>query len=104
MREITPQEFAEWLKSHKPHTLVDVRFEEEKLTADIGGVLIPLPEIERRYREIPDDQGPIVVYCHHGVRSLRAATWLAQKGIDAVSLAGGIDAWSRLIDPKVPLY
>jgi rhodanese-related sulfurtransferase len=46
-----------------------------------------------------------VVYCHHGVRSLTGAALLAQAGVGPVaSLAGGIDAWSRLIDPAVLRY
>ena len=81
-----------------------MRFENEKLIADIGGDLIPLPELERRWREIPTDEGLVVVYCHHGVRSLHAAHFLLSKGLEAVSLAGGIDAWSRQIDPKIPVY
>jgi rhodanese-related sulfurtransferase len=47
----------------------------------------------------------IVCYCHHGVRSLTAASILRQAGFGrAVSLAGGIDLWSRRIDPSVPRY
>ncbi|MBY0517932.1 MAG: hypothetical protein K2P81_13565 [Bacteriovoracaceae bacterium] len=104
MKEITAQELKKWIDEGQKFTLVDVRFEEEKKIADIGGTLIPLPELERRWREIPDDEGPIVTYCHHGVRSLHAAQILVQKDLEAFSLAGGIDSWSRLIDPKIPLY
>jgi len=47
----------------------------------------------------------VVAYCHHGVHSLSAAAILRNAGVaDAVSLAGGIDLWSRLIDPSVPQY
>ena len=47
----------------------------------------------------------IVVVCHHGMRSLQAAIWMRQQGYEsATSVAGGIDAWSRLIDPTVPTY
>ena len=47
----------------------------------------------------------VVTICHHGVRSLRAAGWLRSTGVqNVVSLAGGIDAWSREVDPKVPRY
>lgn len=103
MKEISVAELLEWRKAHRPHLLLDVRFEEEKLIADIGGLLIPLPELERRYREIPDDT-LIVAYCHHGMRSLRATSFLQAKGYEVVNLRGGIDAWSREIDPTVPLY
>jgi rhodanese-related sulfurtransferase len=47
----------------------------------------------------------VVVYCHHGIRSLRGAAILEQAGVRPASdTAGGIDAWSRLIDPSVPRY
>jgi len=46
-----------------------------------------------------------VLYCHHGVRSLKAALWLREQGIEqAQSLQGGIDRWSLEIDPAVPRY
>lgn len=104
MSELSVQDYLVWRKQNKQHHLLDVRFKEEKNIADIGGTLIPLPELERRWRELPDDQGPIVVYCHHGVRSMNATQFLLHKGVEAISLAGGIDAWSREIDPTVPLY
>jgi rhodanese-related sulfurtransferase len=104
MSEVTVKDYQLWRKQNKKHLLLDVRFKEEKNIADIGGTLIPLPELERRWRELPDDQGPIVVYCHHGVRSMNATQFLINKGVEAISLAGGIDAWSREIDPTVPLY
>jgi rhodanese-related sulfurtransferase len=51
----------------------------------------------------PDDE--IVVFCHHGIRSLEAARHLRQKGFArARSLAGGIDAWAERIDPTLPRY
>ncbi len=47
----------------------------------------------------------VVVHCHHGVRSLRVTDWLRKNGFaDAMSMAGGIDAWSLQIDPSVPRY
>lgn len=104
VKEISASELQQWRAQNKKHFLVDVRFQEEKDAADIGGALIPLPELERRWREIPDDQGPVVVYCHHGVRSLHAVHFLQRQGLEAVSLAGGIDAWSRQIDPDIALY
>jgi rhodanese-related sulfurtransferase len=104
MSEMTVKEYQLWRKQNKKHVLLDVRFKEEKNIADIGGTLIPLPELERRWRELPDDQGPIVVYCHHGVRSMNATQFLINKGVEAISLAGGIDSWSREIDPTVALY
>jgi len=68
--------------------------------------LIPLNELPRRAQEIQVPEGtPIVVYCHHGIRSLSAAVFLEQSGFSNVaSLRGGIDAWSIEIDPRVPMY
>ena len=71
-----------------------------------GSLLIPLPELEERADELDALAGKeVVVYCHHGVRSRSAAAFLERLGFaDVVSLAGGIDAWSLRIDPKVPRY
>lgn len=68
-----------------------------------GSTLIPLGEIEHRLDEI-ETEARVVTVCHHGVRSLKAALMLRAHGIEAVSLAGGIDLWSRSIDPGVPRY
>jgi rhodanese-related sulfurtransferase len=52
-----------------------------------------------------DPDAPIVVLCHHGARSLSVTMWLREQGFEkAQSLAGGIDHWSRVIDPSVPRY
>lgn len=90
--------------------LLDVRRpdEWEKCRID-GATLIPMQEIERRADEIEDDDGgrtrPVVVYCHHGVRSLRVTATLRAMGFtDVRSMAGGIDAWSMAVDPGVPRY
>jgi rhodanese-related sulfurtransferase len=59
-----------------------------------------LPDLETR-----SDEGPLIVYCHHGVRSLNVVHWLREQGIEACqSMAGGIDAWSLVVDPSVPRY
>ncbi len=65
---------------------------------------IPLGEIARRWREVPTDR-EIVVYCHHGMRSLKAARFLRERGVALVrSLRGGTDEWSVRIDPSVSRY
>ena len=88
-------------------TLVDVRTPaEHALVALPGSRLMPLHALDAA----PDAafeplQGQeVVVYCHHGVRSLHGAAFLRARGVDAVSLAGGIDAWSREIDASVLRY
>jgi rhodanese-related sulfurtransferase len=65
---------------------------------------IPMSELTGRLNELPDD-APIVCLCHHGVRSASVAAYLARHGFDEVcDVVGGIDAWSREIDPRLPRY
>lgn len=66
--------------------------------------LIPLAELPSRLREINPDQ-PAIIYCHHGIRSWHAVCFLVENGFEQVfNLSGGIDAWSRDIDPALPRY
>lgn len=71
-----------------------------------GSVHVPLDELERRLDDITPAPGQLVAcLCHHGVRSLRASLALRQLGFpDAMSVAGGIDAWSLAADPSVRRY
>ena len=65
-----------------------------------------MSELQDRLGELDAHRGhEVIVYCHHGVRSLRVALWMREQGFArAVSMAGGIDAWSQQIDPSVPRY
>ncbi len=87
-------------------TLLDVREPWEYQTAHIEGSRhVPMGEIPARFNQELDPEQHIVVVCHHGVRSMNVTAWLRQQGFDKVqSLRGGIDRWSREIDPSVPLY
>jgi rhodanese-related sulfurtransferase len=101
---MTPAEYAAWRRDKTPHFLLDVRQPEEYEAARIeGAVLIPLAELPARLTEIPRDL-PVVVMCHHGMRSAHAVHHLRDAGFDALNLSGGIDAWSRDVDPQVPVY
>ncbi len=105
--EITPRELAMLLANDHPVNLVDVRQPwENELTRLPDSLLIPLNELPARQTEIPRDPiRTIVVYCHHGVRSLSAVNYLHRLGIaNARSLAGGIDAWACEIDPTIARY
>lgn len=87
--------------------LVDVRQPwEHELARLPDDILVPLDQLADRADEITPPAGALVVtYCHHGIRSLNAAAILQQLGHAKVaSLAGGIDAWSQLIDPGVARY
>jgi adenylyltransferase/sulfurtransferase len=84
------------------YLLVDVREPWEAEIASIpGSVLVPFATLD----EAELDAGrPVVVYCHHGVRSASARAQLAARGFRASHLAGGIDAWSRDVDPSLARY
>jgi rhodanese-related sulfurtransferase len=89
--------------------LIDCREDSEWRTARIQGArLVPLGQISAHAEHLAaesEEQGRlIVVHCHHGVRSLKAAAILRAHGADAKSMAGGIEAWSVQIDPAVPRY
>lgn len=91
--------------------LLDCRTAEEHQTARIeAAVLIPMQELPERVAELSarlsgDTSRPIIVHCHHGMRSLRVTKWLRDRGFPrAQSMAGGIDAWSEHVDPAVPRY
>lgn len=95
------------LAAGQPTFLIDVREPWEHQTAALpGSRLIPLAELPTCAATLAPPEGTLVVtYCHHGMRSLSGASVLARAGIPGVvSLAGGIDAWSREIDPSVPRY
>lgn len=107
-REISASELAEKLRSASPLLLVDIREAWEREIARLpGDVHIPIEDLPRRAAELrAAEGGELVLYCHAGVRSWMAAEYLEhQEGLkDVVSLGGGIDAWSCLVDPAVPRY
>ena len=107
MKQITPPELAAWLADdgrEKP-LLLDVREAWEFEKARIAGAkLVPMREIAARLDEI-NPARPIVAICHHGGRSLQVAMFLEKNGYNNVhNLAGGVDGWSKTVDPAVPLY
>jgi rhodanese-related sulfurtransferase len=87
--------------------LLDVREPDEFATAAIEGSLkIPMRTVPSRLADLESHRGErIVVHCHHGGRSARVAQWLRDQGFEQVqNLAGGIDAWSQLVDSAIPRY
>ena len=87
--------------------LVDCREEDEWQICHLEGAeLAPLSrfgeEVRQRFQDPAED---IIVYCHHGMRSLRAASWLRERGFyNSQSMRGGIEAWADQIDPAMPRY
>lgn len=103
--EIDCATLAAWANAPDAPLVLDVR---EPWEVDIcalpNSINIPLATIPSRFSEIPEDRR-VVALCHHGMRSLQATRWLRDRGLEnVVNLRGGVDAWSREIDPSVPTY
>jgi rhodanese-related sulfurtransferase len=103
--EITPREVHELLSRHDKVLFVDVREQWEYDAAHIqGSVLIPLGDIPSNLARLENAE-KLVLFCHHGMRSLDAAAWLRAQGVEgAQSMSGGIERWSNEIDSSVPRY
>jgi len=104
---ISVAEAQKQLTGPNPPRLIDVREADEYGVAHIEGAeLLPLslwPALAAE--KLTDPQQPLLVQCHHGGRSARAAEFLLRNGFTNVTnLDGGIDAWSQEIDPTVPRY
>ena len=96
---------AEWLGDKaRPRRSCSTREPWEIATAHIAGsVSIPMQQIPARSET--DDEAEIVCVCHHGMRSAQVAMFLESRGFTKLyNLQGGIDAWSRDVDPAVPRY
>lgn len=105
---MTPVEFVDRWPDHGKASdvvLLDVREGHEIAVASVDGSLrIPMGLVPERLNEI-DPAKTIVVMCHGGMRSLRVAVYLSERGFErVVNLDGGIDAWSRNVDPRIPRY
>ena len=104
--EITPEDVKSKVDAAEPFTLLDIREPWEFETARIHSAkLMPMGDVPSRAHQELDPEEHIVVMCHHGVRSMNVTVWLRQQGFEKVqSMRGGIDAWSRRVDGKVPKY
>lgn len=87
--------------------LIDCREQDEWQICHIKGAdLVPLSQFgELAPQRFTDTSQHLIIYCHHGMRSQRAALWLRQHGFkNAQSMRGGIDAWADLVEPEMPRY
>ena len=107
IRQLSAAELSGWLADPaRPQPFVlDVREPwEVGIAALRGATAIPMGQIPASLEALPPDR-PIVCLCHHGMRSLQVAAFLARRGFDDVwNLSGGIDAWAREVDPSCPVY
>jgi rhodanese-related sulfurtransferase len=103
--QISVKEVSERVARGDKLLLVDVREQwEYDLCRIPGAKLIPLGTIPANLNAFLDAE-EVICYCHHGMRSLDAAVWLRQQGVEsAKSMAGGIERWSAEIDPNVLRY
>ncbi|MGH9645688.1 MAG: rhodanese-like domain-containing protein [Bryobacteraceae bacterium] len=106
--EVDPQEVKRRLDSGEKLHLIDVREPHEFALAKIeGATLIPMRAVPGELQDLEGraEEGTLVVYCHHGVRSLTVVNWLREQGVSACqSMAGGIEAWSLRVDPAITRY
>ncbi|QMT40927.1 rhodanese-like domain-containing protein [Neisseria shayeganii] len=105
IQSLSVHTLQQWQQEQRRFILLDVREDDEVAFCRLPGSLhLPMHLVPLRHNELPDDQA-IVVYCHHGIRSLQVARFLEHAGFDELyNLSGGIDAWSQLIDPELPRY
>ena len=104
--EISPEELHRRLQAGDDLQLVDVREPEEYAYCHLpGSLLLPLDEVTRRAAEIRTE-GPVVLICHHGVRSAHALSYLRQHlgRTNVLNLRGGVDAWTEKVDSEFPRY
>ncbi len=98
--------YLQGIPEQKPR-IIDCRESDEWAICHLEGAeLVPLSQFgELAPQRFQDTQQHVVIYCHHGMRSQRAAAWLRQHGFrKAQSMRGGIDAWSEMVDPTLPRY
>lgn len=103
---ITVQELHEKLQKQETIFILDVRNLNEYETCHLeGSILIPMSNIPTNVKHIPKDK-PVVVYCHHGFRSVSVIEYLSQNHgfTNLQNLAGGINAWANEIDETMTVY
>jgi rhodanese-related sulfurtransferase len=103
--DLSPQDAVSLAEDMEALRILDVRNPAEWEVARLPGAVLATPEVMREIREEWDPETPILVYCHHGIRSLISGLKLRMAGFNRVyNLKGGIEKWSLLVDPSVPRY
>lgn len=103
--QIDPEMLAQWRADNVQHMLIDVREPwETELCRLEGSVDLPMGEIQDAIERIANDR-PVVVLCHHGMRSMQVVAWLRGQGMEnAVNLRGGIEMWAQRVEPDMRRY
>lgn len=105
MQRLNARELKTCLNTAKPPLVLDVREPwEVQVCALPGSKHIPMRDIPERLAEIDRDRDWVVL-CHHGIRSLAVANFLAGQGYARIyNLDGGIDAWAKHVEPGMAKY
>jgi adenylyltransferase/sulfurtransferase len=103
---ITPPGLKARMALGRDFRLIDVREADEWAIGRLPEAeLIPLSQFQKKALEELSPEEEIILYCHHGMRSAKAQGFLKAQGYENVlNLTGGIDAWSREVDPAVQRY
>ena len=104
-KKISAVDTAFLLENNSEVAILDVRENDELYICHIERALhIPIAEIPNRYEELPKNV-PLIVFCHHGMRSLKVVQYLVEKGFqNTFNLTGGIHDWANTVDRKMPHY
>ena len=105
IQEINPIDAAAMRKQSPPALFLDVREAPELAICHIDGALhIAMSELTTQFAAIPLDR-PVIVLCHHGMRSRQVIQFLQSQGYDKLlNLKGGIDAWAQKVDTGMATY
>lgn len=103
--DIDVENLSELRTARRAHTVLDIREPDEVAICVLpDSVVVPMQQVPDALESLPRD-APLVVLCHHGMRSAMVTNYLRGNGFDnAWNLRGGIDAWARMIDPEMPRY
>ena len=103
--DIDVQDLSEMRADRRAHIVLDIREPDEVAICVLAdSVVVPMQQVPEALESLPRD-APLVVLCHHGMRSAMVTNYLRGNGFDnAWNLKGGIDAWARMIDPDMARY
>jgi rhodanese-related sulfurtransferase len=107
--EVTVEQVKDLRGRQPAPLLIDVREPDEYAICHLeGSRLLPLsgwPQEAARHNGLFETNAPVIVYCHHGARSMRAAMFLRSRGVkQAQSMAGGVEEWALRVDPNMERY